>query len=147
MNWIHIGILLLIFCPPALAQRKRPPDNRIASVMISQEFINEQLAAHSKSDLIKDLTIQLDPKLGKIMLVGKLQVPVEELRAINLDPKLGAFKFKLTLKPDTTPEGHLILEFPLAETYFYPANVIEPYPGVVVVSVQCIDVYFIQYFF
>src|ERR1035437_4074317 len=37
------------------------PGNRVASVYISQDFINGQLAAHAKSDLLKELKIALSP--------------------------------------------------------------------------------------
>src|SRR5271154_6420994 len=72
--------------------------SRVASVYVSQDFINEQLSAHSKSELVKEMKIELDPKLAQIFLRGKIQVPVEELRAINLDPKLGAFRFQVSIK-------------------------------------------------
>ncbi len=123
----------------AAATTHETPENRVASAYISQDFINEQLATHAKSELIKDLKISLDHEHRQILLHGKVQVPVEELRAINLDPKLGAFKFQLTLKPETTPKGYLILEFPLNETYFYPANSTEPEKDRVIVPVQMIS--------
>ena len=115
------------------------PDSRVASIFISQDFLNEQLAAHSKSTLTKDMKIELDPVHGQIFLKGILQVPTEELRAINLDPKLGLFRFQLTIKPETTPEGYLILEFPLSETYFYPASSKDPEHERIIVPVQLLS--------
>ena len=60
----------------------------------------------------------LDSDNGTLYLRGTLQVPTEELRAVNLDPKLGSFKFQLSIKPETTPDGFLILEFPLDQDFF-----------------------------
>jgi hypothetical protein len=114
-------------------------DNRVASAFLSQDFINEQLAAHNKSELIKELKITLDEEHQQIFIHGKIQVPVEELRAINLDPQLGVFKFQLTVKPETSRKGFLILEFPLNETYFYPENSKNPKQDRVIVPVQMIS--------
>ncbi len=115
------------------------PDNRVASMYISQDFLNEQLAAHSKSELIKEMKIVLDPDHRQFFLRGKIQVPVEEMRAVNLDPKLGAFRFQVTIKPSTTKKGHLILDFPLAETFFYPAQSKNPEQDRVIVPVQMLS--------
>jgi hypothetical protein len=115
------------------------PDNRIASVFVSQDFINEQIAAHSKSEMLKELKIILDPVKSQMFLRGIIQVPIEELRAINLDPKLGVFKFQVSIKPDTTKNGHLILDFPLAETYFYPAASKDPTHERVIIPVQLLS--------
>ncbi len=97
-------------------------ESRVASVYISQDFINQQLSAHAKSETIKDLKIELVPVQEKILLRGKIQIPVEELRAINLDAGLDAFIFQVSIRPGATKHGHLILDFPLAETFFYPSN-------------------------
>lgn len=114
-------------------------ESRIVSVFVSQDFINEQIALHSKSKLLTDLKLELDPAHGQIFLRGKLQVPVEELRAVNLDPSLGAFRFQVTIKPETTKQGHLILELPLEETYFYPANSKDRSRDRVIVPVQMLS--------
>ncbi len=115
------------------------PGNRVASVFLSQDFLNEELAAHAKSDLVKELKIELDPPSGSFFLRGVLQVPIEELRAVNLDPKLGAFRFQLAVKPETTRQGHLILEFPLNETFFYPKDSTDPEHDRVIVPVQMLS--------
>jgi len=115
------------------------PTNRVASVFVSQDFINEQIAAHSKSPLVKDLKVSLDPKGGKIILHGRILVPTEEMRAMKLDPKLGAYRFQLTIKPETTKGGHLILDFPLSETYFYPADSDDPKNDRVIIPVQLLS--------
>jgi hypothetical protein len=141
-------LLLLIVAallqPSAIADsapHPAPPENRVASIYISQDFINEQIAAHSKpSALMKELKITLDSTNGNVILRGKLQVPVEELRAINLDPSLGLFCFQLTIKPGTTKQGHLILDFPLSETFFYPAASKDPLSDRVVVPVQLLSI-------
>ena len=114
-------------------------DERIASMFVSQGFINEQLAAHSKSELVKEMRIELDPDHQQIFLRGTLQMPLEELRAINLDPKFGAFRFQVTIKPETTRHGHLILEFPLSETFFYPAVSKDPKHERVIIPVQLLS--------
>ena len=137
-------ILSLLFLGQPIAQAATgpsgvTPDNRVASIFVSQDFINEQLTAHAKSDLIKEMKIVLDSDRGQIFLRGKIQIPVEELRAVNLDPKLGAFRFQVTIKPETTKQGHLILEFPLEETFFYPAVSTDPEHERVIVPVQLLS--------
>ena len=115
------------------------PENRVASVFLSQDFINEQLAAHSKSELMKEMKIALDPDHGQLFLRGKILVPTEELRAINLDPKLGIFKFQVTIKPSVTKKGYLVLDFPLDETYFYPASSTDQAHDRVIIPVQLLS--------
>jgi hypothetical protein len=129
----------LIFAFLSSAHAETPSDNRIASVYFSEDFINEQIRAHAKSKLVTDLKLSLDPDHSQIFMRGQLQVPVEELRAINLDPQLGAFRFQVTIRPETTKEGYLILEFPLAETFFYPANSRNPVQDRVIVPVQMLS--------
>jgi hypothetical protein len=116
------------------------PGNRIASVYISQDFINELLSRKVKSDMFQDVKIELDPERGLIFARGTLKVPVEELRAINLDKGLGAFKFQLTIQPKSTKKGHLILVFPLDQTFFYPADSTDPAHDRVIVPVQLLSV-------
>lgn len=94
---------------------------------------------HSKSELVKEMKIELDPKLEQIFLRGKIQVPTEELRAINLDPKLGAFRFQVSIKPKATKSGHLVLDFPLEETFFYPDSSTDPVHERFVVPVQLLS--------
>ena len=113
--------------------------NRVASIYISQDFLNEQLKMHSKSELFSDTKIILDDLNDRILLTGQIVVPVDELRAVNLDSKLGVFNFQLVIKLSTTDHGHLILEFPLAETYFYPAVSTHPERDRVVMPVQLLS--------
>jgi hypothetical protein len=134
----NTAALLFLILSQTLAQADAPL-NRVASVYISQDFMNEQIAMHSKSELLKEMKLVLDPKLGQIFFRGLVQVPVEELRAINLDPSLGAFRFQLTIKPKATKQGHLILDFPLEETFFYPATSKDPEHERVVVPVQLLS--------
>lgn len=133
-------VLMLSLAPPASAASRGVPENRVASVFVSQDFINELLSAHTKSDLIKEMKIALDPNHGQIFMRGKIQVPVEELRAINLDTRLGAFSFQVTIKPEVTKQGYLILEFPLDETFFYPESSTDPVHDRVIVPVQMLSV-------
>ena len=116
------------------------PGNRVVSVYISQDFLNEQLKGHIKSDIFKALKIVLDSNNDQIYLRGTIQVPIEELRAVNLDSKFGAFYFQATIKLATTKEGHLILEFPLSETYFYALDSKDPERERVIVPVQMLSV-------
>ena len=111
----------------------------ITRLFLAQTFINEQLKAHMRSQLMRDLKIDLDPKAGRIYLRGVLQVPVEEMRAINLDPKLGAFRFQLTIRPEATGKGYLVLEFPLDETFFYPVSSKNPSRDRILVPVQLLS--------
>lgn len=116
-----------------------PPPNRVASFYVSEDFINEQLSLHVKSDLMQKMSVALDPEGGQIFLKGTVQVPIEELRAVNLNPKLGTFRFQLTIHPKTTKHGHLILEFPLDETFFYPASSKNPKRDRVIIPVQMLS--------
>jgi len=101
---------------------ENPLKRRVASLFVSEKFINEQLKIRSaKAKMFKDLRIELDAKSDEMYLLGRIQVPLEEMKAVNLEPGLGEFKFKVTIKPQATKDGHLVLEFPLKETYFYPA--------------------------
>jgi hypothetical protein len=143
-----LALTLTLFCAPAFAASDAPapapsptpvPSNRVASIYVAQDFINEQLAAHAGTGIVRKLKVELDADHGQMFLVGLIQVPVEELRAVNLDPALGAFKFRVTVKPETTRHGHLILEFPLDETYFYPANSKDPKHDRVIIPVQMLS--------
>ncbi len=73
-----------------------------------------------KSQLIGDMAVDIDADHNQLFLKGVIHVPVEEMRAINLDPKLGTFRFHVAIQVKTTTQGHLILAFPLHETYLYP---------------------------
>jgi hypothetical protein len=113
--------------------------SRIMTVAIAQDFLNEQIALHTKSPLIQEMKVELDPDHEQIFLKGVVQIPVEELRAINLEPKLGAFHFQVAIKPEISKEGYLVLEFPLAETYFYPSTAKDPSKERVIIPVQLLS--------
>lgn len=130
-----VGFQAVADVPP-----KAVPTNRVATVLLSQDFVNEQFTAHTKnSELLKEMKLELNKDRGVIYLRGKLQVPVEELRAINLDPKMGLFRFQVSIKPQTTKQGYLILEFPLSETYFYPVDSDDPVHDRVIIPVQLLS--------
>ncbi len=132
---IRMGILL------ALSPAQAATSNRVASISISQDFINEQLKLQmSKAEMIRDLKVELHPEREQILLLGEAQVPVEELRAINLDPSLGRYRFQLAAKLATTPQGHLIIEFPLNETFFYPSDSKNPRAERVILPVQMLSI-------
>lgn len=114
-------------------------NERITSIYLSQTFLNEQLGAHLKTSFLKDVKLALDPKLNRIIMAGLLQVPVEELKAVNLDPKLGAFRFRVAIQAKATNKGYLILSFPLNETYFYPADTKGAYEDRIFVPVQMLS--------
>lgn len=113
---------------------------RVTSILLSEHFINKELKTHVKPGLLRDIYLDLDPKHGQIFFRGIVQIPIEELRAINLDPNLSSYRFQVTIKPETTPEGYLILEFPLKETFFYPLNSKNPIEDRVVIPVQMLSV-------
>ncbi|MBS1961624.1 MAG: SDR family oxidoreductase [Bdellovibrionales bacterium] len=114
--------------------------NRVASILVAEDFLNEQFAAHVKSEVVPELRVAFDPDQGRIYFRGIIDVPVEELRAISLDSKMSRFRFQLGVKPDVTPQGHLRLEFPLNETYFYPADSKSPKRDRVIIPVQMLSV-------
>jgi len=116
------------------------PANRVASISISQEFLSEQLAAHVKSDLVKELSLEFDPDHDQIFFRGVAQVPVEELRAVNLEPSLGKFHFQIAARLSTNKKGYLIIEFPLNETFFYPLSSKDPEHDRVIVPVQMLSI-------
>ena len=139
MTQIRIAFFFLLFFRSLLAFADTP-EARVTSIYLSQDIINEQLELHmKKSELFKELKIALDPEHGQIFLRGKIQVPTEEMRAVNLDPKLGAFRFQVSIKPEANKDGYLILEFPLAQTFFYPADSKNPKQDRVVVPVQMLS--------
>ncbi|MGZ3797165.1 MAG: hypothetical protein ACXVB1_12400 [Pseudobdellovibrionaceae bacterium] len=125
---------------PAEASSQEDGKSRVTSIFLSEHFINEQLKAHVKPGLLRDLNIVLDPKNGQLFLKGIVQVPVEDLKALNLDPSLTAFRFQVTLKPEATKDGYLVLEFPLNETFFYPAASKNPQRDRVLIPVQLLSV-------
>ncbi|WP_413288203.1 hypothetical protein [Bdellovibrio sp. HCB337] len=125
---------------PAAYDPKNPLKRRVASVFISKAFINEQLKARTaKAPIFKDFKIELDAKTDQMFLLGKIQVPLEEMGTMNLEPGLGEFKFRVTLKLSVTKDGHLVLEFPIKETYFYPAISTDPKNDRVIVPVELLS--------
>lgn len=119
---------------------KNPLKRRVASVFISKAFINEQLKARTaKAPIFKDFKIELDDKSDQMFLLGKIQVPLEEMRTMNVEPGLGEFKFRVSMKPSVTKDGHLVLEFPLKETYFYPASSVDNKNERVIVPVELLS--------
>ncbi len=139
---IFLFLARLIFSSEAFAAAAASapaPPNRAASIYVSQDFINEQLALHAKSDMLQRLSVTLDPEQGQAYLHGVLHVPTEEIRAINLDPKLVDFRFQVALRMSSTRAGHLILQFPLNETYLYPINSTNQLRDRVIVPVQMLS--------
>lgn len=117
-----------------------PLTKRVASILLSETFINEQLAKHlSKSELLKNLKMDLDTENDKLFLRGTLQLPSDDFQAMGMDPSIAQFKFQLTVKPRISRRGHLILEFPLQETFFYQANSKNPERDRVVIPVQLVS--------
>lgn len=114
--------------------------SKVASIFISERFINEQLASHlGKSELVKNLRIKLKSKTSKIFLYGDFQLPLDDFRAIGIDRDLAQFKFQLSILPKISEQGHLVLEFPISETYFYQANSKNPKRDRVVIPVQLLS--------
>lgn len=107
---------------------------------MSEQFINEQLSSHlTKSNLIRELKIKLDPVTKKMFLHGDFQLPLDDMRAIGIERNLANFKFQLSILPKISRRKHLILEFPISETYFYQANSKNPKRDRVVIPVQLLS--------
>jgi hypothetical protein len=115
-------------------------ESKVASIYVSEEFINEQLSSHlTKSNLVRNLKIKLDPKSKKMYLHGIFQLPLDDIRAIGIERNLADFKFQLAILPQISPQKHLVLEFPLSETYFYQAYSKNPMRDRVVIPVQLLS--------
>ena len=115
-------------------------ESRVASIFISEQFINEQLNGHlTKSELVRNLKIKLDPTTKKMFLRGDFQLPLDDIKAIGIERNLAAFKFQLSILPRISPQKHLVLEFPISETYFYQANSKNPKRDRVVIPVQLLS--------
>jgi hypothetical protein len=115
-------------------------ESRVASIFVSEQFINEQLAGHlAKSDLVRNLKIKLDPTSKKMFLRGDFRLPLDDIRAIGIERNLADFKFQLSILPKISPQKHLVLEFPISETYFYQANSKNPKRDRVVFPVQLLS--------
>lgn len=137
---MRFRIALALVCLLALNSATAAPGRKIASFYISQDFINEQLHQHLKSEMIQELKVELEPDQDHIFFRGIAQVPIEELRAINLDPKMGRFRFQMSAKLAVTKHSHLLIEFPLNETFFYPADSKNPERDRVIVPVQMLSI-------
>jgi len=123
---------------PAPAQAAAP-SGRIASVFLSEDFINQLLKEHLQAKMLQDVAITLDPANNQIMARGLLKIPTEELKAINSEQDLSDFRFQLTIRLKTTRRGHLIIIFPLDQTFFYPADSKDPDKDRVIVPVQLLS--------
>lgn len=115
-------------------------ESKVASLFISEDFINEQLSHHlAKSDLVRNLKIKLDPNSKKMFLHGIFQLPLDDIRAVGIERSLADFKFQLSILPGISRHKHLVLEFPISETYFYQANSKNPARDRVVIPVQLLS--------
>ena len=133
-------IQLLFFVMFASSSWSAEERGRVASIYISETFINEQLASHfENSDMIKQLKAEFDPADNTIFLKGRMQLPIDDFRAMGIDPKMLQFKFQVAVKPSLSPGDYLVLEFPLAETFFYQANSKNAKRDRVVIPVQLLS--------
>lgn len=95
---------------------------RIASLYLSETFLNEQILMHIKgSQFLKNLKLTFDETEQKIFARGTIQIPMDEQQTKGLDPALTRFNIQLTLKPQINSKGYLVFEFPLNETFLYPS--------------------------
>lgn len=129
-------LLLMVSCHSWSATDR----GRVASIYISETFINEQLASHfANSDLIKEIKANFEPKSNTVFLRGRLQLPMDDFRAMGIDPSLVQFKFQVAVKPSLSVGDYLVLEFPLSETFFYQANSKNSKRDRVVIPVQLLS--------
>lgn len=142
-QWFFILIFMSSYSfaqEPVVAGAEKPAMRRIANIYVAESFVNEQIKKFGgKSQLLKDLHLDMDPKKDHLYLTGRLQLPLDQLQTANIDRHQGEFKFQLAIKPRATKEGHLRLEFPLAETYFYQASSKNPQRDRVVVPVHLLS--------
>lgn len=138
----HPFILALILgLLPYTLKAQELYDTRVASIFVSEQFINEQLENHlAKSDLVRNLRLKLDPVTNKMFVRGDFHLPLDDMRAIGIEKDLAKFKFQLSILPKISPRKNLILEFPISETYFYQANSRNPDRDKVVIPVQLLSV-------
>lgn len=135
---LFLTLLLCLVSLPLFAQNLY--ESRVASIFISEQFINEQINGHlAKSDLVRNLRIKLDPATKKMFLHGDFQLPLDDIRAIGIERNLATFKFQLSILPRISKEKQLVLEFPISETYFYQANSKNPKRDRVVIPVQLLS--------
>jgi hypothetical protein len=139
MKFVFI-LFFLVGISPISVLAQNLFESRVASIFISEHFINEQINGHlSKSDLVRDLKIKLDPVSKKMFLHGDFHMPLDDIRAIGIERNLAKFKFQLSILPRISPQKHLVLEFPISETYFYQANSKNPKRDRVVIPVQLLS--------
>lgn len=124
---LAFSLALTALVPLALAAD--PPHNiaipadRVASIGISQDFLNEQIRAHLKpGGVVREANVTFEVEHDEIVLHGLAQVPIEELRAVNLEPNMGKFRFQVAIELKVSKKGHLVLDFPMHQTYFWPAE-------------------------
>ena len=135
-------VFLALICAvmPLSASAENLFESKVASIFVSEEFINEQLAGHlAKSDLVRNLRIKLDPQTSKMLMLGDFQLPLDDMRAIGIERDLAKFKFQLSIIPKISRAKQLILEFPISETYFYQANSKNAKRDRVVIPVQLLS--------
>lgn len=136
MKHAFLLVLILGFFPCTL-KAQNLFESKVASIFVSEQFINEQLSGHlAKSDLVRNLRINLDPQSKKMFLRGDFHLPLDDMRAIGIQRNLATFKFQLSILPKISPSKNLVLEFPISETYFYQANSKNPKRDRVVIPVQ-----------
>ncbi len=137
---LYLISLALLFTQPLHAEVSTDERGRVASIYISETFINEQLVTHfSNSDVIKDIKTAFDPKENKIFLQGRMQLPIDDYKAMGIDRSLLQFKFQVAIKPTLSLGEYLVLEFPLSETYFYQANSTNSKRDRVIIPVQLLS--------
>lgn len=134
-----LAAVLSVNAAPAAAPTSAPPANRIASFSISEDMINQLLKQYLHTPFLQDASVSLDPEKDEIALRGLMKIPADELKAINVEKGLTDFRFQLAIKLKTTRRGHLILIFPLNQTFFYPAESTHPDQDRVVIPVQLLS--------
>lgn len=130
-------LLFALLASPSWSAEER---GRVASIYISETFINEQLASHfENSELIKEIKASFEPSDNTIFLKGRMQLPMDDFRAMGIDPSLVQFKFQVAIKASLGQGDYLVLEFPLSETFFYQANSKNTKRDRVVIPVQLLS--------
>jgi hypothetical protein len=126
----------LVSAAPAPQAPASAPGNRIASIFVSQDLINELIRQHLDTPILKDVSVSLHPDQDQIVARGIVIIPTDEMKAVNMEKGLGEFRFQVAIQAKTTPKGHLLLIFPLDQTYFYPVNAKDPERERVFIPVQ-----------
>lgn len=125
---------------PTEARAPDPLKRRMASILLSETFINEQIEKHlAQAGLLQALKVDFDPESEKMFMRGQLQLPIDDFRGLGIDPTLAQFKFQLTVKPRVSRRGSLVLEFPFAETFLYQASSKNPARDRMVIPVQLLS--------